>query len=83
MMDTVLGGVCALLGAALAIVGVVVLAFGGYALAVGHGGSWWIVEMVYVFMGTGLAFIGVYSSRYGIGLLKAQKSSAGRDEAAT
>ncbi len=57
MTDTVIGVVCTFLGATLAVVGVAVLAFGGYTLAIGHGGGWWIVEMFYVLMGAGLAVV--------------------------
>ncbi len=83
MTDTVIGVVCTFLGATLAVVGVAVLAFGGYTLAIGHGGGWWIVEMFYVLMGAGLAFIGIYSSRYGMGLLRANKNPTVRDGPAT
>jgi hypothetical protein len=70
MTDTILGAFCVLLGAALAVFGVVVLVFGVYTLAVGHAGGWWIVELLYVFIGAGLAFVGVFSSRHGLGLLR-------------
>ena len=75
MMDTVLGTVCMLLGAILAIVGAAVLVFGLYTLAIGHRGGWWIVELFYVLMGAGLAFIGFYSGRYGLGLIRGTKTS--------
>jgi len=75
MIDAVLGAICILLVAVLAFVGIAVAAFGLYTLAIGHGGGWWIVELFYVLMGAGLAFIGFYSGRYGLGLLRGNKTS--------
>jgi hypothetical protein len=83
MTDAVLGICCTLVGAVLAIVGVAVLAFGCYTLAIGHGGGWWIVELFYVLLGAGLAFVGLYSSRYGLGLLREKKNPMVRDGPAT
>lgn len=75
MMDTVLGAICVLLGVVLVVLGLGVLAFGLYTLAIGPGGGWWIVELFYLLMGAGLAFIGFYSGRYGLGLLRGNKTS--------
>jgi hypothetical protein len=83
MIDMVLGVFCASLGAVLAVVGIALLAFGAYTLAVGHGGGWWIVELFYVFVGASLAFIGIFGGRYGLGLLREKKNPKVRDDPAT
>jgi len=84
MADAILGVFCILAGAVLAVVGVVLLAFGGYTLAVGHGGGWWIVELFYVFLGLGLGYVGLLGARYGLEVLRGSRpKNTYRDGSAT
>jgi len=84
MVDAILGVLCVLGGAVLAIVGVVLLAFGGYTLAIGHGRGWWIVELFYVFLGLGLGYVGVLGTRYGLEALRGSRTkNTYRDGSAT
>ena len=74
MTDAVLGGICMFAGAMVALAGAAIFVLGLVTFYMGHGGGWWIAELFYILVGGGLAFIGFYAGRYGLGLLRQGKA---------